>query len=117
MGKSVEYYLSKGLDQKMAEYFSAGRKKLTGVAPADSYSLLLTFEGGERRVYSVAPLLQENTVFAPLKDPAVFRRVYLDEDCCVAWDKDPCVDSSVVWSNRINLDPDTCYVDSTPIAE
>ena len=31
MPKSVDYYLSKGLDIKMANYFASGRKTITDV--------------------------------------------------------------------------------------
>lgn len=44
-----------------------------------------------------------------------FRRVYLDEQGCISWDIDPAVDSNVVWNNKVDLDPDVCYVDSNPI--
>lgn len=115
MGKSVEYYLSRGFDQKMAEYFSAGRRRITGVVPNDNFTLTLTFDNGERRIYDAAPLLQAGTVFAPFRDLENFRRVYLDESCCVSWDIDPTVDSNVVWNNKVDLSPDNCYVDSRPV--
>lgn len=115
MEKSVEYYLSKGFDQRMAEYFSAGRRRITGVIPNDNFTLTLTFDNGERRIYDAAPLLQAGTVFAPFRDLDNFRRVYLDESHCVSWDIDPTVDSNVVWSNKVDLCPDGCYVDSRPI--
>lgn len=115
MGKSVEYYLSKGFDQRMAEYFSAGRRRITGVIPNDNFTLTLTFDNGERRIYDAAPLLQAGTVFAPFRDLDNFRRVYLDESHCVSWDIDPTVDSNVVWSNKVDLSPDNCYVDSRPV--
>lgn len=113
--KTVEYYISKGFDTSMAQYFAAGRKKIVNIAPGDDFSLLLTFEGGERRVYDARPLLQKNTVFEPLLDSETFRRVYLDEDGCVSWDIDPNVDSREVWSNKVDISPETCYVDSVPI--
>jgi len=115
MGKSVEYYLSKGFDQRMAEYFSAGRRRITGVIPNDNFTLTLTFDNGERRIYDAAALLQAGTVFAPFRDLDNFRRVYLDESHCVSWDIDPTVDSNVVWSNKVDLSPDNCYVDSRPV--
>lgn len=31
------------------------------------------------------------------------------------WDVDPAVDSSKVWSNKVDLCPDSCYIDSIPI--
>ena len=115
MGKSVDYYLSRGCDQKMAEYFAAGRRRITGVVPNDNYTLTLTFDNGEKRLYNAAPLLQAGTVFAPFRELENFRRVYLDESNCVSWDIDPMVDSSVVWSNKVDLCPDSCYVDSVPL--
>lgn len=115
MGKSVDYYLSIGYDQKMAEYFAAGRRRITGVVPNDNYTLTLTFDNGEKRLYNAAPLLQAGTVFAPFRELENFRRVYLDESHCVSWDIDPTVDSSVVWSNKVDLCPDGCYVDSVPL--
>lgn len=43
-----------------------------------------------------------------------FRRVYLDEAHSVCWDIDPNVDSNEVWNNKVDLCPDSCYVDSVP---
>ena len=115
MGQSIEYYLSKGLDQKMAAYFAAGRRKITEVIANDNFTLTLTFDNGEQRLYNVLPMLQPNTVFAPFRSLDNFRRVYLDEQNCISWDIDPTIDSTVVWSNKVDLCPDTCYVDSIPI--
>ena len=65
MGKSVEYYLSKGYDRKMAEYFASGRERITKVVPRNDFTLLLSFDNGETRLYDAGPLLQAGTVFAP----------------------------------------------------
>ena len=116
MGKSVDYYLSRGYDQKMAEYFAAGRRRITEVVPNDNFTLPLTFDNGEKRRYNAAPILQPGTVFAPFRELENFRRVYLDESHSVSWDIDPTVDSSVVWSNKVDLCPDSCYVDSVPLS-
>lgn len=115
MGKSVEYYLSKGYDRKMAEYFAAGRRKITGVSPNDDFTLTLRFDNGEVRVYDAAPLLQVGTVFEPFRKLENFRRVYLDDSHSVAWDIDPAIDSNEVWNNKVDLCPDSCYVDSVPV--
>lgn len=115
MKKDIEYYLSKGFDRKMAEYFVAGRRTITGVVPNDNFTLTLTFDNGEVRLYDAAPLLQPDTVFAPFRNLENFRRVYLDESHCIAWDINPNVDSNVVWSNKVDLCPDGCYVDSVPV--
>lgn len=115
MRKSVADYLSMGFDQSMAEYFANGRRTIVDVVPNDDYTLLLRFDNGERRLYDVAPLLEAGTVFAPLADLDIFRRVYLDDAHCVSWDIDPNVDSNIVWNNKIDLCPDGCYVDSRPV--
>ena len=117
MGKSVEYYLSKGYDQKMEEYFASGRKQITGVIPNRDFTLTLTFDNGETRIYNVEPLLEAGTVFAPFREWERFRRVYLDEGHCVSWDIGPNMDSSRVWNNKVDLCPDSCYVDSIPLID
>ena len=117
MGKDVAYYLSKGYDLKMANYFSSGRRQITTVVPRHDFTLVLTFDNGETRLYNALPLLQAGTVFAPFRKWEHFRRVYLDEDHCVSWDIDPRVDSHKVWNNKVDLCPDTCYVDSVPLTD
>lgn len=114
MGNSVAYYLSKGFDLKMAEYFSAGRRRITKVIPNEDFTLTLTFDNGETRQFNAAGLLEDGTVFATFRDWHNFSRVYLDENNCVSWDIDPNIDSSKVWSNKVDLSSDTCYVDSIP---
>lgn len=115
MGKSVEYYLSKGYDKKMAEYFAAGRKTITAVVPNDDFTLTISFDNGEKRLYNVAPLLKPGTVFETFADINNFRRVYIDDEHCIAWDINPDIDSNVVWNNKVDLCPDGCYVDSVPL--
>ena len=117
MCKSVEYYLSKGLDMKMAEYFASGRKTIISVIPNDDFTLTLEFDNGEKRLYNVAPFLKPGTVFESFANIDNFRRVYIDDEHCVAWDIDPSIDSNVVWNNKVDLCPDGCYVDSIPLTE
>ena len=114
MGKTIDYYLSKGFDRKAAEYFAGGKKKITGVTPNDDFTLTISFDNGERRLYDVRPLLQKGTVFEPFADIENFRRVYVDDCNCISWDIDPNIDSSKVWSNKVDLCPDGCYIDSIP---
>ena len=115
MPNTVEYYLSKGFDRPTAEYFAGGRKKLVAVAPQQDFTLLLTYENGEKRVLDMKPTLAKGGVFSPFRDYENFKRVYLDDCNDVAWDIDPNVDSNVVWNNKVDLCPDSCYVDSVPI--
>lgn len=115
MQRSVEWYLSKGFERPVAEYYAAGKRRITAIESNSDYSLNLHFDNGEFRVLDCKPFIKPNTVFAPLMDYERFRRVYLDEDCSVCWDIDPDVDSKVHWNNKVDICPDRCYLDSTPV--
>ncbi len=116
MQKNVEYYLEKGFDRAAAEYFAQGRRQIIHVKPNADFTLTLSFDNGEVRLYDVKPLLKSGTVFEPFSDIQNFRRVYLDDAHCVAWDIDPAVDSEKVWNNKVDLSSDTCYLDSVSIS-
>lgn len=113
--KDMAYFLSKGFDPAMAEYYAGGRRTILSVLPNPDFTLALDFDNGERRLYDCKPFLLPGTVFAPLLDFKNFQRVYLDDNHCVCWDIDPNVDSNVVWNNKIDICPDSYYVDSVPI--
>ena len=115
MKRTVEEYMANGFDRDAAEYFANGRRTITQVVPNDDYTLTLFFDNGEKRLFDMKPLLQKGTVFEPFLNLADFRRVYLDECNCVSWDRDPNVDSNVVWNNKVDLCGDSCYLKSTPI--
>lgn len=115
MAKDINYYLSKGLDIKMAEYFANGRRTITDVIANDDYTLTISFDNGEKRLYDMKPSIVSGTVFDIFSDINTFKRVYLDEQNSISWNIDPNVDSNVVWNNKIDLCPDTCYVDSIPL--
>ena len=117
MAKSVSFYLEKGFEPKMAEYFASGRRKIVEVKPNVDFSLTLSFDNGEKRIYDVLPLLKEGTVFENFSNKKNFYRVYLDDDNCVAWDICPDIDSTIVWNNKVSLCPDECYVNSRLIDE
>lgn len=61
------------------------------------------------------PLLTRGTVFERLIKWKNFCRVYVDEEHTIAWDIDPNIDSNKVWNNKIDLCPDSCYIDSVPV--
>ena len=115
MQKDVNFYLSKGFDRKMAEYFANGRRTIVEAIPNDDFTLTILFDNGEKRLFNVLPLLIPGTVFEPFLKLENFRRVYVDDTNCIAWDVDPNIDSNVVWNNKVDLCPDSCYVDSIPI--
>lgn len=57
------------------------------------FSLLLSFDNGEKRIFDMKPYLKKNTVFEQFLNFDDFKRVYLDSDHCVCWDKNPKIDS------------------------
>lgn len=113
--KDIAFYLSKGFEPAMAAYFANGRRKIVSVSPNLDFTLTLGFDNGESRLLDCKPFLLPGTVFAPFREFENFKRVYLDCDHCVCWDIDPNVDSDVVWSNKVDICPDSCYVDSVPL--
>lgn len=115
MPNSIEFYLSKGYDRAAAEYFASGRKRLTAAQANPDFTLTLTYNSTERRLYDMRPILASEGVFSVLRNWEDFRRVYVDDTHSVAWDIDPTIDSKVEWSNLLDLCPDSCYLNSTPI--
>lgn len=116
-GKRVGEYLRKGLDRRTAEYYAAGRKRIVDVAANDDFTLRLRFDNGELRTLDCKPMLEQGRAFAPFRELRNFKRVYLDDCHCVAWDINPEVDSNLVWDNKVDLCPDSCYIDSVPVGE
>lgn len=115
MGKSVEFYLSKGFSLDIAKYFANGRKKLIKATANKDFTLTLTYEKNEHRILDVKPLLSKGSVFEPFLDYKNFERVYVDDSNAICWDINPDIDSNVVWNNKVDLDPDTAYVQSIPL--
>jgi hypothetical protein len=73
-------------------------RKVTNVKPGSDYTLLLSFDNGEEKVYDVKPHLDFG-IFSQLKDQKIFNSVT------------PCL-GSIRWSNNADIDPDTLYLDS-----
>ena len=97
------------LDAKIKEYFINPRK-IVSVEPMEQYTLRLTFDNGEIKLYHMQDKLQG--VFAILKNYSKFNEVFLDEFGNVAWDIDKNIDSSIHWNNRIDICKDALYLDS-----
>lgn len=112
MPKSYEFYISKGFDSKAATYFSQGRRKPIKVIPKNNYKLLITFDNQEQKILDVSTLIKEGSVYYLLKDLEVFNRCYIDSENSICWDKDPNIDSSKIWSNKIDIGADNCYLNS-----
>jgi hypothetical protein len=65
------------------------------VEPLPDYYLLITFEHGEKKYFDMKPYLHA-TVFQPLKNVSFFNLARVDY-------------GTVVWSNDIDIAPETLY--------
>ena len=104
--------MSAAPEPRVQAYLQNGRRRLVRVQANDDYTLLLEYDNGEKRLYDVKPL---EGVFAALEPKTVFRRVYIDDCGCVAWDRDSASDGGILCDNRITLCPDSCYLDGKEI--
>lgn len=74
---------------------------IKNVVPRKDYTLLLTFESGEQRVYDATPLLQ-NRIFSALRNPDFFLKATAMFD-------------TVVWNDDIDIAPEHLYEYSLPV--
>lgn len=115
MAKTVAEYLSLGMDERTARYFAAGRRRIVSARPLPDFQVELVFDNGEVRMLDCGRKLTLGSLFRRLVDVGGFERVFVDLGGNLAWDIDPTVDSSVVWSNRIDFCRDACYLESVPV--
>ena len=108
---AVTFYIKREFDRKVAEYFASGRWRATSGKALLNKSILVTFDNGEARFYDMVFMIRPGTVFAFFADEAAFECAYIDENNDIAWDIDPEVDSTVVWSNKVDISADTCYLE------
>ena len=99
---------------EVKEYFSKGRRKIKDVKANDDYTQTITFDNGEVRLYDMSSIVNKG-VFKILKDKNKFKEVYLDSSGVISWDRDNSVDSNLVWNNKLDICPDSCYIYSKPI--
>ena len=78
----------------------------------DGYKLLITFDNNEQKVLNLSKYIKEGTVYNLLRDKNLFNRCYIDSENSICWDKDSKLDSSIIWSNKIDIGSDTCYLES-----
>ena len=95
--------------REVREYFANGRRKAVAAEALPGFVLRVVFDNGEIRVIDMKEKLSR-PAFAPLRDAARFDSVFIDTSGSIAWDADPAVDSETIWSNRIDLCPDSCYL-------
>lgn len=77
--------------------------RVTAAAPLEDHHLLLTFGNGDQRRLDVRPYLPY-PVFERLNAPSFFALVRPDH-------------GTVSWPGGIDLDPDSVYIDSVPVAQ
>ena len=65
------------------------------------YTLFLEFENGEKRIFDMAPLM-DNKPFLQLKGSPLFARAFVDY-------------GTVVWPGNIDIAPETLYDRSRPV--
>lgn len=68
---------------------------VTDVKPRDDYTLLLTFENGEKRIFDCSCLFEKN-VFKPLKNKGLFNSVKVQY-------------GTAVWNDKIDIAPEFLY--------
>ncbi len=78
--------------------------KISGVRPRNGLMLWVRFNTGETRLLDCSPLV-DSAAFAPLRDPQIFRDVYIDHGIPV-WDE-----------GNIDLSPEYIYKNSVPAQE
>ena len=101
------------MGNELKKYF-ANPRKIKEVKPLENYILLITFDNGEKRKYSMKNELKG--VFNILKDEENFCSVFINEVGNVAWNIDDNIDSSVHWGNQIDLCKDMLYMESVPVS-
>ena len=78
--------------------------KVQGVRPLDGYRLWLRFSTGEAKVFDFTPLLSD-PAFLPLRDPELFRGVYIDY-------------GATVWNDgEIDIAPEYLYQNAIPLED
>ncbi len=73
-------------------------KDVIAVQPRNDYRLYLRFEDGAAGEVDVTALVEFRSIFAPLRDKAVFDQVSVDTSL-----------GTVIWPNGADLDPDVLY--------
>ena len=115
MQKDVAWYISKGFERPWAEYYAQGRQHAIHVVPLPHHVIEILFENGQVVHYDCTHLIEPQTVFSPLENDEVFKRVRITEEGSIGWDIDPNIDSSAHWSNLVDISADTCYVEGTKL--
>ncbi|MDY4221271.1 MAG: DUF2442 domain-containing protein [Candidatus Faecousia sp.] len=74
--------------------------KVSGIRPMEGFLLWIRFSTGEAKVFDFKPLL-DSPAFAPLRDDAVFRDVYIDYGVAVWMDGDVDISPEYLYNHSI----------------
>lgn len=102
------------IHNEVTSYFKKGRRKIKNVRANNNYTLTITFDNDEVRLYDMTDTINQG-VFKILQDKDKFNQVYLDDSGVISWDKDSSIDSNIVWTNKLDICTDTCYIYSKPL--
>lgn len=81
--------------------------KIKDAIALDEHTLLVTFSNGQKKKYSVTPLLGRE-MFAPLRNPAFFKNVYVEPGgYAVAWNANIDISEYEIWKNGIATNDQT----------
>ncbi len=73
--------------------------KVKSVLAIDSHNLLVEFDNNEKKKYDVAPLLGKE-MFSPLKNPALFKAVKVEQGgCAVTWNSEIDISEHELWKH------------------
>lgn len=73
--------------------------KVQSAKALDNHTLLIKFDNKQKKKYDVAPLL-ENKMFLPLKDPALFKSVQVEQGgYAIFWYNDIDISEYELWNN------------------
>lgn len=87
---------SKVINKKRPGYY------VVDVVANDDYTLLITFNSGEKKLYDAKPLL-EYAIFEPLKNLAFFKKAHCD-GCTVVWDDEVDVAPEHLYTRSVLID-------------
>jgi hypothetical protein len=77
--------------------------KIISAQAIDDHTLKVEFDNSERRRYDISRLL-DNDMFAPLKNPALFRNVQVEAGgYAISWNKDIDLSEHEIWTHGVPM--------------
>ncbi len=61
--------------------------------------------------------LKGKRIFTHIQQIEIFRRVYLDNFGCPAWDINPNINGKNILENKIDISADRCYIEGIPVKD